>query len=166
MHQAWEDSGGEKDRRGDDTADESGDGSPGERAERLDAGAFELAIEWVGLNEEAEPEFVEGGVGDTDNEAVEEGADQGTEDGGGVSGGPIESAAGDPREQGEMGEEPPENRVTHSPAHAGAVAADVTLEEEAEADADQDGDAEMDEDQGRTRRRGCAVAGEEWEVVA
>ncbi len=71
-------------------------GSPRERAQRLNAGSFELAIERVGFDEEAEPELVERGVGEADDQAVENVADQGAEDGCGAVGGPIEAAMRDP----------------------------------------------------------------------
>ena len=144
--QARKNTGGEKDRRGYEAADESCDGSPGKRAQRLDAGAFELAIERVGFDEEAEPELVERGVGDAEDEAAKNVADERTEDGGGVVGGPIEFISRDPRKNCKMREKPPENRVAETPTHAGAVAAHVALKEETEGDADENGDAEMQKD--------------------
>src|SRR5579863_774728 len=156
----------EKDRRGDDAAYQASDGSPRERPERLYAGSFELTVEWIGLDEEAQPEFVEGSVRDAEDKAVKNMADERTEDGGGVVGGPIKSAAGEPREQREMAEEPPKNCVTKAPPHAGAVPANVALEEEAETDANRDGDGEVQKYKCRVRERQPAVTGEQWKVVS
>src|SRR5262249_36983300 len=160
------DAGGYEDRPGQRAADETGDGSPRQRAKCVDAGAFGLAIERVGFHEEAEPEAGGRGGGGAENQAVEGvGAERG-EEGRRVVGRPIEGEPREPGKKGEVAEEPPKNRVGHAPAHARAVAANVALEEKSKRDAQEKRDGEMEKDDYGAGRFNAAVAGEKRVIVS
>ena len=93
----------------------------------MHARTFDFAIERVGLDEQAEPEAVEGGVSDAENQSVENVADERTEDRRALIGGPIEEVVRGERKKRELAEEPPENSIGEAPAHAGAVTTDIAL---------------------------------------
>src|SRR5580698_5050374 len=143
VHEPRQNTRNQKDRRGDDSANQSSERSPRERAQRLNAGSFELAIERVGFDEEAEPEFVERGVGEADDQAVENVADQRAKDRCGAVSGPIEAAMRDPGKDRQVAKEPPKDSVAEAPTHARTWALDVSLEEKTEADSNCHGNGEM-----------------------
>ena len=115
--------------------------------------AFDFAIERIGLDEEAYPKSIDGGVGHAEDQAVENVADQRAKNCGALVRGPIEWLVSGERQERELAKKPPENAVCEAPAHAGAVTANIALEQHAEGHADEQRHTKMQNDNGEARRR-------------
>src|SRR6267378_4398349 len=85
-----QDAGGNHDRHGGQAAEESRDRSPSQRAQDVQTGTFDFPVEWVGLDEQADPNLVNGGVRDAENQSIEDVSHQGAEDGAPLLRRPIE----------------------------------------------------------------------------
>src|SRR4029077_11805811 len=136
---------GEHHGAGDKSADESRQSAPFERTQKAEAGAFGLTIQGIGLDEETDPNAVDRGIRDAEDQAVKNVSYESAEEGAALVGGPIRLVACNERQQGERAEKPPENRVAEAPAHGGAKAEHVALKKQPEGRAYDYGDAEVQE---------------------
>src|SRR5215471_17214406 len=126
-------------RDGDQAAHQSGQCPPFDGTKEVQPKSFQLAIERIGLDEEPHPDAIEKSINRSQNETVNDVADQRAEQCGALVGGPVERLMAQEREDREWAKEPQENPESQAPAHAGAVAADVPLKEDPENCPDQQG---------------------------
>src|SRR5258707_9806068 len=82
-------SGGKHHRTGDHAAYEAGQRSPLKRTKEANARPFHFPIERVALNEQPNPHMVQGGVGDTQDQPIEDMPYECTEEFAAVFRGPI-----------------------------------------------------------------------------
>src|SRR5215472_12823202 len=91
-----------------------------------------LAVEWIRLNEQSYPDFIEGRVTHAENQPIENVANQSAEHGAAVPGRPVERSVRYQWQNRERAEEPPQDRVPHAPTHARTVAEYISLEQQSE----------------------------------
>src|SRR6266403_1041418 len=146
-----QDASGNHHRHGNQAANEPRDRPPSHRAQEVQAGALNFPVERVGLDEQANPNFVDCGVRHTENKSVQYMTYQRAEDSGSLLSRPIQGPSRSESQERQGAKKPPEDCKPEPPSHARSVAADVLLEENAKRDADQQSYGKMHEN-GRAPR--------------
>ena len=128
-------------------------------------GTFDFPVERVGLDEQTNPNLVNGGVRNAEDESIQDVSDQRAEDSASLLRRPIQGHSRSKSQECQGAEKPPEDSEPEPPSHARSVAANVLLEEQAKGYSDQQSNGKMHEN-GHAPRAEFAKARQEGKVVA
>ena len=129
----------------------AGDQSPGEtcqsaplkRAEEAESWTLRLPVDWIRFDEQPYPRAIKRRIDHAKNEPVKDVTNQCSKQLGRRIHGPVQWHPPAQRKKRERPGEPPKDCVTQTPTHAGAVAANVALEEQTKCCANDEGHTEL-----------------------
>src|ERR1700733_9687869 len=128
---------------GDETTRETCQSSPLKRAEEAEPRTIRLPIKWIGFNEQPYPRAIKRRVDYAKNESVKDVTYKRSEQLACRIHRPVQWHLAEEGKKRERRREPPKDRITQSPPHAGAVATNIALEEQAECCSNREGNTEL-----------------------
>src|SRR5271168_3949685 len=117
---------------GDQSSSETCQSSPLKRAEEPESWTIRLPVDWIGLDKQPYPRAIKRRIDHAKNQPVKDVTNECSEQLGGRIHGPVQGHPPCQRKKRERPCEPPKDCITQAPTHAGAVAANIALEEQTE----------------------------------
>ena len=115
---------------------QAGRSAPLHGADETQSRPLGLTMNGIGFGEKSHAQSVDHRIEQPNDQACHYISDERPELRAGVNVGPIQRLSKQQRQDGQRSQEPPEDSIGHAPRHAGAVPAQIALEQYAEAGAD------------------------------